>query len=93
MRLFFIAILATLSTSAVAQQNCGDREGLVKALADKYQESRVSQGISIGGNLVEVFASIKGTWTIIVSPPNSPIACIVQTGTDWDKLPGRDASL
>ncbi len=91
MRLILATALATVSTSSPAQQTCAERDIIVTALAERHRERQVSQGLTADGNLLEVYASPHGTWTVIVTPPSSGISCVVQAGTDWDKPPGRDA--
>ncbi len=90
------AILATafaaISAPAFAQQQiCADRSVIVADLAEKYQERQVSQGITSGGNLFEIYASLHGSWTLVVTLPDSLLACIVEVGTGWDKPPGKEA--
>lgn len=65
---------------------CGPRADFIKALADKYQESGKAIGIAGQVNLVEVFTSKSGTWTIIVTSPEGK-TCIIAAGTSWEDLP------
>ncbi len=58
---------------------CGDREGIVKQLAERYGERPVWRGLDYRGQLVELFASKSGTWTIIVTVPGMP-SCLVAGG-------------
>lgn len=82
--LFNIFVVA-FNVSVSAAGLCGPREGIVKALKDKYQESGEARGIAGQVNLVEVFSSKAGTWTLLVTTPDG-IACIRAAGTGWEKL-------
>ncbi len=65
------AALATLLFAAPssAQSVCGERTEIVKRLHSGFQEQRRSAGLAANGNLVEVFSSEKGSWTIIFTNP------------------------
>ena len=62
------------------------RADFIKALNDKYQESGKALGIAGQVNLVEVFASKAGTWTILVTTPEGK-SCIIAAGSSWEDLP------
>ncbi len=79
----FVAALFMLTSPALAQQQCTERDKVLKRLASKYQEVPVAMGISTAGGLVEVLTSEKtGTWTIIVTNPQG-ISCLVASGEGW----------
>lgn len=82
-----VSVLALASSSpAQAVGLCGKRGDFVKALTDKYQESGKALGITGQVNLVEVFASKAGTWTILVTTPEGR-TCIIAAGNSWEDLP------
>lgn len=80
----FIAALAamTITTSVSAQSVCGKHVDIVKRLNDGYQEFQSSAGIAANGNLVEVFSSKKGNWTIIFTKPGG-MTCLMAVGENW----------
>lgn len=43
-------------------------------------------GISGDGNLVEIFASPRGTFTVVKTSPRG-ISCIVDFGDSWQTIP------
>jgi hypothetical protein len=86
-------VVASLSFLALATANpaqaqfpCGDRADFIKTLADKYKETSKALGIANQTNLVEIFTSAKGTWTIMVTQPTGK-ACIIAAGSSWEDLP------
>lgn len=81
-----ILLADALYGRAHAMGVCGPRADFIKALADKYQESGKAIGIAGQVNLVELFASTAGTWTIIVTSPEGR-TCIIAAGTSWEDLP------
>lgn len=90
---FFIALAVTVLIAlfwpvpASAQVfPCGDRADFVKTLADKYQESGRALGLANQINLVEIFTSAKGTWTIMVTQLSGK-TCIIAAGMAWQELP------
>lgn len=81
-----LAVLGLTATSAHALGMCGKRDDFIKALKDKYQESGKALGIAGQVNLVEIFASKAGTWTILVTTPQGK-TCIIAAGSSWEELP------
>jgi hypothetical protein len=51
-----------------------------------YAETPVSMGVTIGGAVIEVFASPDGTWTLVITQPNG-VTCLIAAGKDWENLP------
>ena len=80
----FLALGA--SNPAQALGMCGSRADFIKALSDKYQETGKAIGIAGQVNLVEIFASKAGTWTILVTTPQGK-SCIIAAGSSWEDLP------
>lgn len=80
----FLAL--ALSIPAQALGMCGSRADFIKALSDKYQETGKALGIAGQVNLVEIFASKAGTWTILVTTPQGK-SCIIAAGSSWEDLP------
>ena len=74
------------AASAQAMGMCGPRDDFVKALNDKYQETGKALGIAGQVNVVELFTSKAGTWTVIVTTPSGK-ACIIAAGQNWQELP------
>lgn len=65
---------------------CGPRERIVKLLADKHKESRVSRMLNVDGSLIELFAADSGTWTLLATYPKKP-TCIVAAGKGYEATP------
>ncbi len=89
----FNIVFACISLIALGSSNpaqalgmCGSRADFIKALSDKYQETGKALGIAGQVNLVEVFASKAGTWTILVTTPEGK-SCIIAAGNSWEDLP------
>ena len=75
--------LATPATSA--QTSCGPREQLVKLLADQYKEDPVGMGLAQPGQVLEVFASSNGSWTMVMTMPDGK-ACMIAAGDNWEMV-------
>jgi hypothetical protein len=74
------------STKALAQQICGAHPLVSDNLQQAYAEAPVSMGVTVGGAVVEVFASQNGTWTLVITQPNG-VSCLIAAGQDWETLP------
>ena len=82
----FSFLALAFSNEAQAMGMCGSRADFIKALSDKYQETGKALGIAGQVNLVEIFASKAGTWTILVTTPEGK-SCIIAAGSSWEDLP------
>jgi len=83
--LLFGCMAAFGDTSAQAQMPCGSREDLVKLLADQYKESPVGIGLAQTGQLLEVFASSVGSWSMVMTSTDGK-TCIVAAGDNWEMI-------
>lgn len=81
------AVLISFAYPAVAQNLCGERVDIIDTLKKRYQEVPVSMGLAGNGGVVEIFASTKGSWTILVTRPTG-VACVVSAGEAWESLKG-----
>jgi hypothetical protein len=80
-----------LASGASAATHCGNRESVIVILDAQYKERVVARGISMAGQLVELFISSPGTvvgntWTITVTNPRTKILCMISAGSSWNKL-------
>jgi hypothetical protein len=65
---------------------CGRREQIVKDITATFREKRAAIALLLTGDVLEVFVSPAGTWTIVVSKA-SGLACIVAAGEIWVQEP------
>lgn len=73
---------------------CGSRATMAATLERNYKETPISVGLANDGNVVEVFSSAAGSWTIVVTNPAGR-SCLVAAGEAWQPLPPvfpKDAS-
>lgn len=84
--MLLIAGAFTAAAPSSAQSVCGDRTKFIETLAKKFDESPSAFGIASQRNLVELFVSKSGSWTMIMTSPNGT-ACIVATGQSWEQFP------
>ena len=61
---------------------CGIREQIIKDITATFREKRTAIALLRSGEVLEVFVSPGGTWTILVSK-RSGIACVVAAGEVW----------
>ncbi|MDP6567171.1 MAG: hypothetical protein QF578_20245 [Alphaproteobacteria bacterium] len=71
---------------ALAQQAaCGERDKILAKLGTDFGEQPAAMGLASNGNIVEVLASDKGSWTILYTMPDGG-ACVVATGQWWENI-------
>ncbi len=91
-RLAAITLIATLlATAASAVGPCGPRSDIIALLKDNFGEVEVGQGLSIRGNLVEIFVSPAGSWTVILSRPDG-LSCLADSGEAWLPSTSRETT-
>ena len=74
---------------AVAQTACAPVAEMMGVLSGKYKEVSVGTGTTTNNqNIVEVFASASGTFSVLVTSPNG-LACLIAAGKNWQyTVPG-----
>lgn len=85
MKLFLISLVilsSFLSSSVWAQSACALHKDITKHLFDKYNERVTAAGLDARGNLIEIFSSDNGTWTIVATKPGGP-TCVLSSGENW----------
>jgi hypothetical protein len=89
MRLLATASIATLAfvgtASSAAEQICERRDIIVASLTEKYGEAVQSIGLDKSGNLLEIFASVEGSWTALLTSPRGQ-ACVVAAGEAFEQV-------
>ena len=83
MKLLTFLVLCFVAVSPASAQNfCGTREEVIERLRDTWQELLTANGLAVNNQLVELFVSDKGSWTIVLSDPNGR-SCVAATGQGW----------
>ncbi|MEQ8196007.1 MAG: hypothetical protein RIB59_16120 [Rhodospirillales bacterium] len=77
-----LVLTLLLPSTGAAQTACENRDKIAKTLKKDYAEMPVSAGLDNAGRMIEVFASDKGSWTILMTMP-SGVSCLLATGKDW----------
>ena len=84
--LLALSCFVALAVPAQAQVPCGTRGEIVKMLGSKYHERPRALGIANQANLLEVYTSTSGSWTILLTKPQG-VSCIIGTGQSWEDVP------
>ena len=80
----FLWLLLLLSSVALGQMFCVDREEILDRLAFEYDEQLVEVRVIEDEGLLELLASpARGTWTVIVTRP-SGTSCVLAAGKGLD---------
>ncbi len=64
---------------------CAERSNFLEYFEAKYAETPVSMGLTSDGKVLEVLASERGTWTMIVTLPTGQ-SCGFASGEGWSKI-------
>ena len=84
------ALIALQTAPASAQQVCGERAKIMSHLEENFAEQPIAMGLTSAGEALEVFTSISGTWTFLVTHTDGR-TCMVASGESWETLPIRPA--
>lgn len=83
-RLLLAVVLMAIPTSVAAQIACGDRAKMLHVLRSQHGEVLIGKGISAAGWRTELFMSLKGSWTIVLTNPrDNSRSCLMATGDAW----------
>ena len=81
------AILAATTISHAQTRKCGKRASMIKVLIEKYKETPRALGLSSANKIaMEIYASEKGTWTVMMTMTNG-MTCIMAAGHSWQEGP------
>lgn len=76
------------------QSKCAPQSIMHDRLLRNYEEEPKRVGVMSNGNILELWAGLSGSFTILVTSPQK-FSCIVADGLDWTKarrqLPGPDS--
>lgn len=78
-----LCLLLASTTVVTASTVCAKRDTIINSLNKSYGEQLNSAGLDNSGNLVEIFASPKGTWTILATTPSGH-SCVMAVGESWE---------
>ena len=81
---FFLAWWSAEAAETV-QIECKPRSEMVAYLNDTYREKLTSIGRLTNKGIMEVYVSKSGTFSVIVTMPNSK-TCLVAAGDGWQEL-------
>ncbi len=85
--MLFVVASFLVSSVAMSQVPCGQRDEIFEWLAVKYKEAPIATGVSNNGRLIEVLSTHDGdTWTLIVTSPDGN-SCMIASGQGWRAKP------
>ena len=83
-RLLLAMVLMAIPTSVAAQLACGDRAKMLHVLRFQHGEVLIGQGVSAAGWRTELFMSLRGSWSLILTNPRDKSrSCLMATGEAW----------
>lgn len=72
-----------LATHAAIAAQCAPHEQVVAGLATGFDETRRMIGLAGPSQVIEIFASAAGSWTITATGPDG-ITCLVTSGQGFE---------
>lgn len=72
--------------ASAQSMKCGDHRMMISTLSKKFKESRQGIGLVSNHQMVELFVSEKGSWTVLFTRPNG-LSCIGAVGRHWEQMP------
>lgn len=81
-----VAVYMLCGGYAYGQQPCGDRSEVLNVLSRDYSEHPVMRAMDAGGVVVEITASPRGTWSMLITRPGGP-TCMRGSGEAFEFTP------
>ena len=69
---------------------CGPHEDLLEVIKDKHKERLLGRGLAQGAGLAELFVSLAGEWSFLLTPNPDQITCVLIGGEHWQILDATD---
>lgn len=88
---FGLSVLLATSPAKAQAPICGEREQIIQAIKNRFQEVETEYGIDgRSASYVGVYVNAKTKdFTFTMTPKGQPsILCAIATGTQWEQLPG-----
>lgn len=76
---------ASQSRAQTPGPQCAARADVVQVLAARYGETRQAMGLAAETQLMEVFASEAGTWTLTITLTDGT-TCLVASGNSFENV-------
>ncbi len=86
------AVASAQSPERRAAPACLPHEQVEEQLHRTYNEKKIGHGVSGDGNLIEVFMSSTGNFTVIKTSP-AGVSCIVDFGEGWQSIDQLETAL
>jgi len=83
-----LATICSLFASPIAAQECGPRDIIVARLQTLFQERKRASGLISHLEIMEVWASKTGSWTVLRSNIYG-YSCVIVTGKNFGLWPVR----
>lgn len=65
-----------------ASTRCGNHKDVVAFLGKKNKETRIGMGLINAGQMMELYLSAEGTWTMLITRPDG-LSCFGPVGKNW----------
>ena len=82
--IFIVCIVAFTGTAGAETPTCAKRDEIASAIGKIYHEEPEAIGLTSHGQLLEVFVSPAGTFTVILTTPQG-ISCVAAVGEAWER--------
>jgi len=78
-----ISAMSFMSGSANAlTARCGKHKDVVTFLGTKFKETRKGMGLINAGQMMELYISDAGSWTVLITRPDG-VTCFGPVGKNW----------
>jgi len=73
-----------------ANTRCGNHKDVVAFLGKKYKETRIGMGLINAGQMMELYMSAEGPWTMLITRPDG-LSCFGPVGKSWTHIKTKPA--
>lgn len=86
-----ISAMSFMSQGANAlTARCGKHKDVVAFLGTKFKETRKGMGLINAGQMMELYISDAGSWTVLITRPDG-VTCFGPVGKNWTGIRSKSA--
>lgn len=82
-----VALVSSFKAEARSAR-CGHHSEVTQFLKEKYHETRVGMGLINAGQMMELYISERGTWTMLITRPDG-VTCFGPVGKSWTHIKAK----
>jgi hypothetical protein len=81
-----LAVMVAAGPATAQSAACGPRPAVIQKVTEEFGETRALIGLTARGEVLELYSTIEGQWTLIATRPDG-ISCVIAIGSELEITP------